>query len=185
LPIFSRTPVELLSTKKMVHIVIDGYNYINRVRSSPVLDSANLEMLRRALLEKLAQYKRRQGGRITVVFDAQESRSPSRYRENHKGIDVVYSKEHETADDVIIGWVRERRAGVVVVSSDRAIIEEAKRVGVPFMTPPKMEEAMASCKEYDKDEGEEDATVHTKRGNPRKLPKKLRKAAQSLHKIKS
>ncbi|NLW35240.1 NYN domain-containing protein [Syntrophorhabdus aromaticivorans] len=169
----------------MVHIVIDGYNYINRVRSSPVLDSASLEMLRGALLEKLARYKRRQGNRITVVFDAQESRWPSRHRESHKGIDVVYSKEHETADDVIIGWVREKPAGIVVVSSDRAIIDEAKRAGVPFMTPPKMEEAMASCKEYDKDEEEESVTASTKRGNPRKLPKKLRKAARSLHKIKS
>jgi predicted RNA-binding protein with PIN domain len=169
----------------MVHIVIDGYNYINRVRRSPVLNSVNLEMLRETLLEKLARYKKRRGGRITVVFDAQEGHSPSRHRENRKGIDVVYSKELETADDVIIGWIRQKRAGVVVVSSDRAIIDEAKRAGIPFMTPPKLEEAMVSCREYDKDEGEESATVRTKRGNPRKLPKKLRRVAKSLHKIKS
>lgn len=145
---------------------------------------SNLDMLRRSLLDRLSQYKRQKGVKITVVFDAYNSFSPGRQRENYKGIDVVYSKEGETADDVIIGWIREKRAGIIVVSSDRAIIDEAKQHGVAFTTPQGMEALMtegAFGKAAESDEiGSQPAK---KKGNPRKLPKKLRKATKTLGKI--
>ena len=169
----------------MIHIIIDGYNYIYRIRSEPAIGSANLEMLRRDLLERLFQYKKEQAVRITAVFDARGSYALGRQRENYKGIDVVYAGDGETADDVIIGWIREKRAGRIVVTSDRAIIDEAKKAGVPFMTPVALELSLAGGKE---DLGDDD-TGHEfhrpKTGNPRKLPKKLRKVTTSINKIRS
>ncbi|MDR2017726.1 MAG: NYN domain-containing protein [Syntrophobacterales bacterium] len=168
----------------MVHIVIDGYNYMMRTVASRVQNGANLDVLRRGVLEKLSRYKRRKGSKVTIVFDAYNSMSPGRQRESYLGVDVVYSKENETADDVIIGWIRERRAGMVVVTSDRAIIDEAKRAGVAFITPKALEEMIADGM-TGKDEGSDDEEEISprKKGNPRKLPKKLRKATKAILKI--
>ena len=169
----------------MVHIVIDGYNYINRIRTTPIPDGANIEVLRRGILDGLARYKRERPAKITVVFDAYQSYSPDRHRENYKGIDVVYSREHETADDVIIGWIREGKAGLIVVTSDRAIIDEAKKAGVAFMTPIALQASLVGGKDNDFKDKDGDFTARTKSGNPKKLPKKLRRATRSISKIKS
>jgi len=168
----------------MAHLVIDGYNYINRARSTAV-GEVNLDMLRRSFLDKLFRYKRARGGKITVVFDAYKSFSLMRQGENYKGIDVVYSKENETADDVIIGWIRQKRAGMVVVTSDRAIIDEAKAHGVPFLTSVKLAEMMAAPSPmFDKGEDDDYEPSHgMKKGNPRKLPKKLRKVTKAIDKL--
>jgi len=141
-------------------------------------------MIRRAFLDKFVQYKKKKNLRITVVFDAYNSFSTGRQRENYKGIDVVYSKESETADDVMIGWIREKRAGVVIVTSDRAIIDEAKRCGVAFVVPSRLESMIAQAG-FEKDENlveDEDFSVR-KKGNPRKLSKKLRKTSRIIGRI--
>lgn len=147
-------------------------------------DGLNLELLRRELLERLVRYKRDRGVRITAVFDARGGYNLRRQRENYKGIDVVYAGDGETADDVIIGWIRERRSGRIIVTSDRAIIDEAKKVGVPFMTPVAMEQSLVGGKEVPIDDKDGGGFRHRKTGNPRKLPKKLRKATKSINKIK-
>ncbi len=170
----------------MTHLIIDGYNYINRIRTSPPTGEASLDMLRRALLDRFLQYKRLKSVKLTVVFDAYNSSSPGRQRENYKGISVVYSRENETADDVIIGFIREKRAGIIAVSSDRVIIDEAKKNGVAFLTPPGMEALMINNIAGTDDNDESYETYRNsakKRGNPRKLPKKLRKSTKAIHKI--
>jgi predicted RNA-binding protein with PIN domain len=168
----------------MIHIIIDGYNYIYRIRSEPAIGSVNLEMLRRDLLERLFQYKKGQAVRITAVFDARGGYNLGRQRENYKGIDVVYAGDGETADDMIIGWIREKRAGRIVVTSDRAIIDEAKKAGVPFMTPVALELSLAGGKDELGDEDGGQGFHRPKTGNPKKLPKKLRKVTKSIGKIK-
>lgn len=169
----------------MIHLIIDGYNYIHRISSEGAVVSTNLEMLRRDFLERLFRYKKEQAVRITAVFDARGSYALGRQRENYKGIDVVYAGEGETADDVIIGWIREKRAGRIVVTSDRAIIDEAKKAGVPFMTPVALELSLAGGKDNLGDEDREQEFHRPKTGNPRKLPKKLRKVTKSIGKIRS
>jgi len=165
----------------MAQIVIDGYNYINRIYASTVQKGATMELLRKELLEKCARYKRAGGPRITVVFDAYGSYSPDRHSENYKGINVVYSKEGETADDVIIEKTRRNPPGLIVVSSDRAIIDAAKANGVAFLTPVKLSEMMSGRRSEEEDDHEE--VRHPKKGNPRKLPKKLRKVAKTIGKL--
>jgi predicted RNA-binding protein with PIN domain len=168
----------------MAHLIIDGYNCINRARSAAVGD-VNLDMLRRSFLDRLFQYKKARGGKITVVFDAYNSFSLTRQEESYKGIDVVYSRENETADEVIIGWIRQKRAGTVVVTSDRVIIDEAKAHGVPFLTPVKLNEMMAapSYSFAKNDEDDYGQSYGVKKGNPRKLPKKLRRVTKTVNKL--
>lgn len=166
-----------------MHIIIDGYNYIHRVNGSAVQKGASMDLLQRDFLEKCARYKKMRRGRITVVFDAYGSYSPGRHSENFRGIDVVYSKEGETADNVIIGWIRTRPAGIIVVSSDRAIIDEAKSNGVTFLTPVKLAEMLSSPAHEPDEEEDYPDSPRQKKGNPRKLPKKVRKAVKGVGKL--
>ncbi|HOV90958.1 MAG TPA: NYN domain-containing protein [Syntrophorhabdaceae bacterium] len=166
----------------MPHIVIDGYNYINRIRPPGTNSIANLELQRRYLLDRLAVYKRQKPNKITVVFDAYKGFSLTRQRENYKGIDVVYTRENETADDVLIELIRKKLSGLIVVTSDRAIIDEAKAYGIAFLTPIKMEELMMSDG-YEEDYHESQKIE--KKGNPRRLPKRLRRACKAISKIKN
>lgn len=167
----------------MTHFVIDGYNYINRIRPPGMGDTANLEFARRSFLDRLVRYKKTRPARITVVFDAYRSFSTGRQKENHKGVDVVYSREGETADDVIIEMIRRKGNVFIVVSSDRAIIDEAKAGGVPFITPVKMEAMIAAASSgfFDKEDVEPQVGA-AKKGNPRRLPKKLRRVSKTLNK---
>jgi uncharacterized protein len=169
----------------MTHIVIDGYNYINRVGVSPMADASDIEYLREQLLERLARYRRSRPQGITVVFDAYRGASPSRQRDAYRGIRVIFSREQETADAVIIGWIRERRAGMVVVSSDREIIDAAKAHGVPFLTPVKLDAMIAAQLGRPDDLSDDDAEARPgdKKGNPRRLPKRLRRAVKTIDKI--
>jgi len=161
----------------MLHLIIDGYNYINRIQAPRISGPYHLELVRKDFLEKLALYKRKKQTHITVVFDAYRGNSLNRQWETYKGITIIYSKMHETADEIIIERIHERKAGTVVVSSDRAIIDEAKRCGIPFITPIKLNEAMKYAEE---NKGE---TKPMLKGNPKKLPKKLRKSLRAVEKI--
>jgi predicted RNA-binding protein with PIN domain len=171
----------------VAHLVIDGYNFINRSRSGSIHGDTNLDALRRTFLDRLFRYKKEKGAKITVVFDAYNSVSLGRQREGYKGIDVVYSNQNETADEVIIGWIRQKRAGMVIVSSDRAIIDEAKTHGVPFLTSMRLAEMMAEIgahtSEQGKEEDAEEAYQGKRKGNPRKLPKKLRRVTKAIDKL--
>ncbi|HOJ71348.1 MAG TPA: NYN domain-containing protein [Syntrophorhabdaceae bacterium] len=165
----------------MPHIVIDGYNYINRIGYPGTKNMANLELQRKSLLDRLVLYKKQKPNKITVVFDAYRGYSLTRQRENYKGIDVVYTRENETADDVMIEWIRKKPSGLIVVTSDRAILDEAKSHGVAFITPIRFEELIMGIDL--KEEDLEDTPKAEKKGNPRKLPKKLRKTGKVISKI--
>lgn len=157
-----------------IHLLIDGYNLLNRMK----FDTGDLETARKALLDQLAGYKRERGARITVVFDAYRGFSLHRARENHKGVEVVFTRENETADHVILERIRTRQTGLVVVSSDRAIIDEAKKHGVTFLTADRLEDMMIAPEPVT-----EEALRQEKRGNPRKLPKSVRRAQRTIRKI--
>jgi predicted RNA-binding protein with PIN domain len=160
-----------------LHLLIDGYNFGKRGSLSPLFDSSDLESGRRLLLEKLSEYRKNKGIRITVVFDATGGLSLSRQKEFHKGIEVIYSRQGETADEVIIAAIRRKIPGLMVATSDRAIIDEAKRHGVTFITADRLEAAI--------DGGDEEETSERagKKGNARKAPKGVRKARRMIKKV--
>lgn len=139
--------------------------------------SSDPETARDYLLNQLVDYRNEKHAKITVVFDAYAGVHLFRSRTNYKGIEVMYSGRDETADDVIRQLIRTRPAGLVVVSSDRALIDEAKRHGVVFMVPGRLEMALAGESEQE--------VVHgpARKGTARKLPKRVRKARRTLNKV--
>ena len=158
-------------------LLIDGYNLLKRSAIAALFDAADLDSAREYLLERLFEYKKEKGIQAVVVFDAPLGFSLSRTKERYKGIEVIYSRQGESADQVIIEAIRGRQPGLVVVTSDRAIIDEAKRHGVAFITPDRLEASMDGEPDEERERGTE------KKGNPRKAPKNLRKARRAIKKV--
>src|SRR5271157_5532570 len=131
------------------HLLIDGYNYIGRTSLAGMFGSSNPETGRDYLLNQLVDYRNEKHAKITVVFDSYAGVHLFRSRTSYKGIEVIYSGRDETADDVIRQLIRTRPAGLVVVSSDRALIDEAKRYGVVFMVPGRLEAVLAGESEQE------------------------------------
>jgi predicted RNA-binding protein with PIN domain len=158
------------------HLLIDGYNFLKR-SSFAAFAGADIDGARRYLLERLAEYKKNRQVKIVVVFDAPNSFSLSRQKEGFRGVEVIYSAQGETADDVMIEIIRRRHGGLVIVTSDRAIIDEAKKHGITFITPDRLEEALEGPT------ADEDEVRSEKKGNPRKAPKSVRRARRTIKKI--
>jgi hypothetical protein len=159
------------------HLLIDGYNFVKQSAIAALLDPYDLESGRRYLLDELSRYKKEKRMRITVVFDAAQGSSPGRKKEGYRGVEVIYSKQGETADEVMMETIRTHQAGLVIVTFDRAIIDEAKKHAVPFITPARLQAAMSGGGP-DEDEGRTE-----KKGNPRKAPKGIRRARRAVKKI--
>jgi len=159
------------------HLLIDGYNYIGRTSLAGMFGTAGTEIARDHFLDQLVEYRKEKSIRITVVFDAYAGVHHVRSRTNYKGVEVIYSGRDETADDVIRQAMSSRPAGLIVVSSDRALIDEAKKHGVVFMVPGRLEAALSG------EDGDETAGTSERKGSGRKLPKRVRKARRTLGKI--
>ncbi len=160
------------------HLLIDGYNFLKQSAMAAFLDPSDLESGRRYLLDELSRYKKEKKIRITVVFDATQGLSLGRKKEGYRGIEVIYSKQGETADEVMMETIRTRQPGLLVVTFDRAILDEAKKHAVPFTTPARLEAALTGGSS---DEGDEGRTE--KKGNPRRAPKGVRRARRAMKKL--
>jgi predicted RNA-binding protein with PIN domain len=119
------------------HLIVDGYNL---ARSGTVLlpgDPAGPEG-RGELCSLLSAYARKNGLRLTVVFDARGAEAPQRTRQPFKGGTAVFSSRSETADDVIRDLARNATTGTIVVTSDRGLRG----------TLPTRDVAILSCEEF-------------------------------------
>lgn len=167
-----------------VQIIVDGYNYIGGQRGL----QKDIEAQREKLIHLLGQYRSKKGYEVTVVFDGLRSGWPDEHGERREGIDVVFSRQGETADDVIIRMARELGSACVVVSSDREVARSAIQAGgVSIETKEferKLYEAGQSSFSGDEDELDlEEGRSSRRRGNPRKLKKEDRKKRQRLNKL--
>ncbi|MGF6375557.1 ribosomal protection tetracycline resistance protein [Clostridiales Family XIII bacterium PM5-7] len=82
-------------------LLIDGYNVIFGWDELKELSTLNLEASRDKLIERLMDYHGYTGERIIVVFDAYKQPGNRGTMENHHGVEVIYTKEDETADQFI------------------------------------------------------------------------------------
>ncbi|NMB26474.1 MAG: NYN domain-containing protein [Tissierellia bacterium] len=87
--------------KPKEYLFIDGYNVINSWNNLKELSSINLEVAREELIEIMAEYQHYSNIKIIIVFDAHMVKTNSGKRETIKGVEVVYTKENETADQYI------------------------------------------------------------------------------------
>jgi len=166
--------------------LIDGYNLIRRDPDLRDREIESLESGRRALLHLLARAYRDPRDEFAVVFDGARvaGGAPLAGR-----IRAIFSRPPLTADDEIIRLARQWKSGAVVVSSDRKIQDAARRSGSAVLTADQFLEGLR-FHEDPPAEGLKDLAAtepkpgRDKRGNPRRLSKRARRARRALGRLR-
>ncbi|KXG74802.1 NYN domain-containing protein [Thermotalea metallivorans] len=106
------------------YLLVDGYNIINAWPRLKRAGMENLQEAREQLIEILAEYKSFTGEEVIIVFDAHLVKGAQGKRESLNGLEIIFTKEHQTADSYIERRVEEltknRRNMVRVATSDWA-----------------------------------------------------------------
>lgn len=167
------------------HIIIDGYNLIRQSSTLAGIDAKNLQKGRETLINRLATYKAFKSYKITVVFDAWKSDNLYEGRDKIKGIDIIYSKAGETADEVIKRMSSNLRESGIIITADNDIASFAKRQGCTIIEPRAFEERMEMAAFSEMKGGAEDYEYpkKDKKGPSKRVPKADRKSMQKLKKL--
>ena len=167
-------------------LIIDGYNVLGALGKS----NAEGEEAREALVRRLSLYSQCKKHPVTVVFDAWREQTGLGHHEHRTGVQVVFTRRGERADQVIQRLAREYGRACAVVSSDLEIIRTAKACGAFVMKSQEFTEKLAMLSHEQPAAGKSPGGVATrpgekvededlprraeKKGNPRKLPKAVR-----------
>ncbi len=172
------------------HLIIDGYNLLGARGKIGGQGAQTHEFLREELLQELAQYRIRTRHAVTVVFDGWQQGMGTEHHEHRAGVEVIFSRKGEPADQVIQRLADEYRTDCAVVSSDREVSDYAKKMGAFVMRADEFDRQIRQAtggirgKSLRKDIGEKDETDlprrREKKGNPKKLPKSVRKRQRQL-----
>jgi len=160
--------------------LIDGYNVIRRDPELHAHEAASLEAGRAALVMLLARVASRVSDNFTIVFDGArrtgDAPSPGR-------VQVMFSRPPETADDVLRRLAGTLREGAVVVSSDRAVQDSARRGGSVAVSAEAFIEAATGPTEVDEDD-DDDSVARPRRGPSRRPSREARDAARVLRRLR-
>jgi predicted RNA-binding protein with PIN domain len=83
---------------KQQYLIVDGYNMIFAWDQLNALAQQDLEAARRQLCNTLSSYAGYKKCRLVVVFDGYKVKGNPGEKEEFSGIQVVFTKENETAD---------------------------------------------------------------------------------------
>lgn len=170
-----------------IKILVDGYNLLGALRGM----GGPLEANREALVRLLADYAARRPHEVIVVFDAMHEGGLMEARDRRGPVTLVYTARGETADDRIVRMVEaSRSAAWLVVTSDRALAQAAKRMGADVVgagtfaerIAESMKDQVSPAMEGREDE-EEVLPPREKKGNPRRLKKADRRLRLRLEKL--
>jgi predicted RNA-binding protein with PIN domain len=160
--------------------LIDGYNVIRRDADLHGHEAESLEAGRTALLALLARLAGRVSDNFTVVFDGarRSGGAPSAGR-----VQVMFSRPPETADDALRRLATTLREGAVVVSSDHAVQNSARRAGAVAVSAEAFVEAAIGPAESD-DDPEDDPPARPRSGPSRRPSREARDAARVLRRLR-
>jgi predicted RNA-binding protein with PIN domain len=101
-------------------LLVDGYNIIHAWSELKRIAQDNLEDARHALVEIMQDFQGYQGYRIIIVFDAHMIQGGLEKKETFGTVEVVYTRENETADRYIERLVdgMPKNVQVMVATSD-------------------------------------------------------------------
>lgn len=171
-----------------LHLIVDGYNLLALLDRASGRVPLHSDMARESLIQELAAYRHRKAHAVTVVFDGWQQGFATERREHRSGIEVIYSRRGEKADQVIQRLAAEFGSDCAVVSSDREVTNYARAQGAlvieasEFSTKLRGGATTRRMAFKELDTGDNPAPVRTsdKRGNPRKLPKAQRQRNRQL-----
>lgn len=128
----------------MDYLIVDGYNVINAWQDVFDVGREPLEDLRDKLADMLSNYQGFKKLNIIVVFDAHLVKGSREKREKRDNIEVVFTKENETADIYIERFVYKMSGDntIRVVTSDYLEQRMVLTGGGVRMTPRELKEEM-------------------------------------------
>ena len=102
------------------YLLVDGYNIIFAWDELQALAKENLDAAREALLEILSNYQGYRKCKVIAVFDAYKVKGGERREEKYDNVQVIYTKEAETADMYIerVTYEMAKEYHVKVATSD-------------------------------------------------------------------
>ncbi len=169
-----------------MHLIIDGYNLLHVGRLPATLTQADLQRERDRLIDQLSTFREVKPCAITLVFDGWQGGWATERKERKKGIDLIYSRLGEKADEVIKRLVKERGAGAIVITSDREIARYAERMDVAVISSSQFKERleMSAARTGRESIDEESVRKSVKsKGPSRRLSKKERRMRAALKKL--
>jgi predicted RNA-binding protein with PIN domain len=110
-------------------IVIDGYNLLKLIHGPDSNDTK-----RSAFINFMGRYIKKRNHKVIVVFDAGPCTYPM--KEKSHGVQVIYSGEFQTADDIIVKFVQDNPSKeIVVITKDREIISHVTALSKEVIDP--------------------------------------------------
>lgn len=110
-------------------VIVDAYNVLYAMVKT---DRVN-ENERKHFIGLLAAYAKRKKNKVIVVFDAGPFLFPS--TEQQKGITVKYSGPNDSADDIIMRYIKKHQGqSMMLASSDRELCLAAQYYAVESVT---------------------------------------------------
>ena len=108
------------TVKKEKYLLVDGYNVIYAWEDLKSLADINIDGARGALADTLVNYRSLAGVNLILVFDAYRVSGHQTEAHDYQGIQIVYTKEAETADMYIEKFAHKnaRDYDITVVTSD-------------------------------------------------------------------
>lgn len=102
-------------------VIVDAYNVLHTmVRTDRINENE-----RKHFINLLSAYAKRKKNEVVVVFDAGPFLFPA--TEQQKGITVKYSGPNDSADDIIMRYIKDHHGqNMVLVSSDRELTAAAQ-----------------------------------------------------------
>lgn len=160
--------------------LVDGYNVIRRDAELRDRETGRLEAGRSALLALMAGLARQVPDDFVVVFDGADRRAaaPTPGR-----VQIVFSRPPETADDVLRRLATTHREGAVVVTSDRAVLDAARRVGAVGVTAEAFLDAVRRPDVDDDADHDDEDDEQPRRGPHRRPSREARAAARVLRRL--
>lgn len=172
-------------------IFVDGYNIIKNTPSLASADRRDLAAGREALLGRLVSRYRRTPHKLVVVFDGAGPAETCLPIAGYARGQVVFSRQGEKADSVIIRRSAEaRREGreVIVISDDLEVRQGAERQGAATARVDELRERMEEAPRLlrkrfthqeavrrdleDRDRDADERAASRKKGAARKAPRK-------------
>ena len=167
-----------------MHLIIDGYNLLHVDRSLANLNSIQLQWERERLIDQLSTYQKLKPREVTIVFDGWQEGWSTETREKKKGVELIFSKLGEKADEVIKRLVKEKGSGAVVITSDREVARFAQRMAVAVIPSEQFREKLQERSSHKLEESpEEQESGMKKKGPSRRLSKKEKRARAASKKL--
>ena len=112
------------SSAREDYLLVDGYNIIFNWPELRELAAVNLDSAAGRLTEILSDFQGTQSGRLIIVFDAYKVHGGKRHILHQGNVDIIYTKEAETADSYIMELTHSlAKKGNVTVATGDGIVQ--------------------------------------------------------------